>query len=58
MDLSKELVAVLEKAKQTGGYFNPFIIQGVIDGIQDGCQDADEIISDDLNEWATNMFSR
>jgi hypothetical protein len=56
--LAKELIAVLEKAKQTGEYFNPFIIQGVIGGIQDGCPEADEIITDDLSKWASNMLSR
>ena len=58
MDLAKELIAVLEKAKQSGKYFNPFIIQGVLDGIHDGCPQADEIITDGLSNWASDMFSR
>ncbi len=58
MDLTKELMAVLEKAKQSGEYFNPFIIQGVLDGIHEGCPQADKIITDDLSKWASNMFSR
>lgn len=58
MDLAKELVAVLEKAKQSGEYFNPFIIQGVLNGIHEGCQRADEIITDDLSNWASDMISR
>lgn len=58
MDLAKELISVLEKAKQTGEYFNPFVIQGVLGGIYEGCPQADEIITDDLSKWASNMFSR
>jgi hypothetical protein len=58
MNLSQELINVLEKAKETNKYFNPFIIQGVLNGIQEGCPEADELISHELHEWALNMWGR
>lgn len=58
MNLAKELILVLEKAKKTNEYFNPFIIQGVLNGIREGCPQADEIITYDLSKWASDMISR
>ena len=58
MDLAKELILVLEKARQTNEYFNPFVIQGVLAGIQEGCLQADALITDELSRWASNMYSR
>ncbi len=58
MGLAKELISVLEKARQTDEYFNPFIIQGVIECITLAHPQASELISDDLQEWATYMYSR
>lgn len=58
MDLSKELIAVLQKAKDDGSYFSPWTIQGVLEAIYDGDPFAEEKISDELSKWAVNMFSR
>jgi len=58
MNLSKELINVLEKAKESGEYFNPYIIQGVLNGIEEGCPEADKLISKELHEWAQDMWSR
>jgi len=58
MNLSQELINVLEKAKEANKYFNPFIIQGVLNGIREGCPKADELISYELDRWAQNMWSR
>ena len=49
MNLSQELINVLEKAKEANKYFNPFIIQGVLNGIREGCPKADELISYELD---------
>jgi len=49
MNLSQELINVLEKAKETNRYFNPYIIQGVLKGIEEGCPKADELISYELD---------
>ena len=58
MNLSQELINVLEKAMKTNEYFNPFIISGVLNGIQKGCPEADRLISEELYEWAQSMWSR
>lgn len=57
MDLADELISVLEKAKETNDYFNPWIIQGVLNGISDGDIDADKKISKELWKWSMDMFS-
>lgn len=58
MNLSQELINVLEKAKETNEYFNPYIIQGVLNGIEEGCPKANELISRELEKWAQDMWSR
>ena len=58
MNLSQELINVLEKAKESGEQLNPYIIQGVLNGIQEGCPEVDELISYELEKWAINMWSR
>ena len=58
MNLSQELINVLEKAKETNKYFNPYIIQGVLNGIEEGCPEAGKLISKELHEWAQDMWSR
>ena len=58
MNLSQELINVLEKAMKENAYFNPHIIQGVLNGIQDGCPEADKLVSRELEKWALNMWSR
>ena len=50
MNLSQELINVLEKAKETNKYFNPYIIQGVLNGIEEGCPEVDKLISKELHE--------
>jgi len=57
MNLSLELIKVLEKAMAEDVYFNPYIIAGVLNGIEEGDPDADKIISNELNSWAYNMWS-
>lgn len=57
MNLSEELIVVLERAKQTDEYFNPHIINGVINAIYDGDPDADKLVSDELADWAVSMYS-
>lgn len=58
MNLSQELINVLEKAMKEDKYFNPYIIQGVLNGIEEGCPEADKLISKELHEWAQDMWSR
>lgn len=56
MNISQELINVLEKAMKTNEYFNPHIISGVLNGIQEGCPEADKLVSRELYEWAYNMW--
>lgn len=56
MNLSEELIKVLEKAMAEDTYFNPVIITGVLDAIQDGYPEANTLISNELSEWACNMW--
>jgi hypothetical protein len=58
MNLSEELIIILEKAMAEDTYFNPHIIDGVLTGIETGDPRADELISDKLSKWANNMWSR
>ena len=58
MYVAKELIEVLEKAMETNEYFNPHIINGVIESIQDGDPDSKNIISNELLNWAYKMWSR
>lgn len=58
MNLSQELINVLEKTMKTNEYFNPRIISGVLNGIQEGCPEADKLISRELEKWSENMWSR
>lgn len=56
MDLKEELIILLNKAMDSKEYFNPTLIESVMDGIiQVYGEDA---ISDDLDKWSTNMWSR
>ena len=45
MNLSQELIDVLEKAMKEDVYFNPYIIYGVLNGIEEGCPESDKLIS-------------
>lgn len=38
MNLSQELINVLEKTMKTNEYFNPYIILGILNGIEEGCE--------------------
>jgi len=58
MNLSEELIKVLEKAMIEDVYFNPHIIAGVLNGIEEGDSDADKLVSSELSNWAYNMWSR
>lgn len=58
MDLSSELLSVLEKAKREGDYYNPWILSGVLNSIREGDPNAEEKISEELDNWVFNMFSR
>jgi hypothetical protein len=56
MDLKGELIQLLEKAMNSKEYFNPKMIDGVIEGIIDVY--GDEAISPEIDKWASNMWSR
>lgn len=58
MNLSQELIDVLEKSMRMNEQLNPYIIQGVLKGIREGCPEADKLISRELEKWAQNMWSR
>lgn len=54
MDLSAELNALLIKAKETDEYFNPNLIDSVIEGLERiGAAPSDEVY-----EWSRAMWSR
>lgn len=59
MDLHKELIQLLEKAKCTDEYFNPFLLDGVVEAIRDTYSgDFDKLFSDELHDWIVGMYSR
>lgn len=59
MDLHKELIQLLEKAKETDEYFNPFLLDGVVEAIRDTYPgDFDKLISNELCDWIVGMYSR
>jgi hypothetical protein len=57
MNLAEELIKVLQKAKDENIYFNPYIVNGVLEAINDGCPEANNIISEDTTKWAYDMWS-
>lgn len=60
MDLHKELIQLLEKAKETDEYFNPFLLDGVVEAIRNTYpgEDVDKLISNELHDWIVGMYSR
>jgi hypothetical protein len=58
MDLSTELIALLRRAMETDEYFNPWMLQTIIDAIYDYDNDAYRKIPDDIEKWVSNMISR
>lgn len=58
MNFSKELIQVLEKAKDSKEYFNPFLLFGIINSIMDYDPEGYSLVSKDLLDWAEQMFSR
>jgi len=58
MNLAEESIILLEKAKESEEYHNPWLIQKIIDGVCLACPNADMLISDELCVWAVEMFSR
>lgn len=58
MNLSEELLAVLQRAKESDEYFNPWIISGVLNAIRDGCPTADTLITDEMDKWAVDMWGQ
>lgn len=55
MDLQKELLELLTRAKESGEYFNPHLLMGILDSIS---VTSGEEGLDEFYNWATKMFSR
>lgn len=58
MDLHKELITLLEQAKTTDEYFNPYLLTAIIEAIEDTHSSDANITPNELKEWAYDMFSR
>ena len=58
MDLHKELIQLLERAKATDEYFNPHLLSDILTAIENTHFSDDNIIPDELNKWAQDMWSR
>ena len=58
MNLYKKVVELLEKAMDTGEYFNPHFTDGVIELVEDYSASEESLISEKLSKWSTNMWSR
>ena len=55
MDIYKELLALLYKAKEVDEYFNPHALHGIIEVIEDAGHA--DLIPDEIYEWVRNMWS-
>lgn len=58
MNLSKELINVLLKAKEEGSYYNPYVLIGILDILEKYDPNFSEQENEYLLDWAYNMFSR
>jgi len=58
MNLSEELIKVLEQARLTGEYHSPIITDGVLNAILEGDPHSEELISDELAKWSSSLWSR
>ncbi len=55
MNLEMEIIELLKKAKDTGEYFNPRVIADILDIV---AVTDENLIPDDVQEWASNMWGR
>lgn len=58
MNLHAELIVLLEKAKTTDEYFNPYLLTAILEAIEDTHSSDADIVPNELSEWAYDMFSR
>jgi len=56
MNLAEEIIAVLEKARLTKDYHNPWMVNGILNAIVEGCPDSEKIITRDIDKWANEMW--